>query len=164
MTTTPLMQHSADRRSLNQDYDRNQRQLPGVFFPDAGLTKQDFASGGQVALADAPALHLPPVVLRRRKPNWLQLDIARLFSTEDSERGIGGHPAGCIDRMHWAANSISVKKRFLEGKNRRVRDRMETSQGDIAFMGNTCRVDRHQAPEQNRVRRKRPRPLQDLLK
>src|SRR5882757_9195822 len=126
MTATPFTQQSADQRSLDQDYDRNQRQLPGIFFPDAGLTKQDFASWGQIALADAPALHLPPVVLRRRKSYWLHLDIARLLATEDSDRGIGGLPAGFIDRMHRAADGISVEKRFLEGKDRGIRDRMET--------------------------------------
>src|SRR5258708_11381827 len=97
MTATPFMQQSADQRSLDQDYDRNQRQLPGIFFPGAGLTKQDFASRRQVALADAPALHLPPVVFRRRKSYWLHLDIARLLATKDTDRGICGLPAGLID-------------------------------------------------------------------
>src|SRR6476660_7589459 len=64
---TPFMEQSADQRSLDEDHAGNQRHLPTIFFPDAGLMKQDFASRGQVALADAPALHLPPVVLRRRK-------------------------------------------------------------------------------------------------
>src|SRR5882757_9668810 len=93
---TPFMQQSADQRSLDQDYDRNQRQLPAIFFPNASLTKQDCASWGQAALADAPALHLPPVVLRRRKSYWLHLDIARLLATKDTDRGIGGLPAGFI--------------------------------------------------------------------
>src|SRR5438132_12122575 len=160
----PFMQQSADQRSLDQDYDRNQRGLPTVFFPGAELTKQDFASWRQVALADAPALHLPPIVFRRRKSYWLHLDIARLLATEDADRGIGGLPAGFIDRMHRAADGISAEKRFLEGKDRGVRDRMEMAQGEITFMGDTCRVDRHQAPEQDRVRWKRRRPLQDFLK
>src|ERR1700730_14397453 len=103
---TPFTQQSADQRSLDQDYDRNQRKLPSIFFPDSGLTKQDFASRRQVALADAPALHLPPVVLRRRKSYWLHLDIARLLATEYTDRGIGGLPAGFIDRMHRAAVGI----------------------------------------------------------
>src|SRR5712675_3594244 len=85
-TATPFMQQSADQSSLDQDYDRNHRQLPSIFFQDAGLTKQDFASWGQVALADAPALHLPQIVLRRRKSYWLHLDIARHLATEDSDR------------------------------------------------------------------------------
>jgi hypothetical protein len=79
----PFMQQSGDQRSLDQDYDRNQRQLPTLFFPGAELTKQDFASWRQIALADAPALHLPPIVFRRRKSYRLHLDIARLLATED---------------------------------------------------------------------------------
>src|SRR3984893_19387336 len=81
--TPPFVEQSADQPSLDQDHARNQRQLPTKSFPDAGLTKQDFASRGQVALIDAPTLHLPPVVLRRRKSYWLHLDIARLLATED---------------------------------------------------------------------------------
>src|SRR5258708_32845180 len=106
-TATPFTQQSADQHSLDQDYDRNQRQLPSIFFPDAGLTKQDFASWGQVALADAPALHLPPVVLRRRKSYWLHLDIARLLATAASDRAIVSIPTGFIDEIHRAAHSIS---------------------------------------------------------
>src|SRR5438132_7299979 len=98
----PFMQQSADQRSLDQDYDRNQRQLPTIFFPGAGLTKQDFASRRQVALADAPALHLPPVVPRRCKSDRLNFDIGQLLATEDPDRSIGGLPVGFIDRMHRA--------------------------------------------------------------
>src|SRR4051812_9733727 len=55
------------------------------------------------------------------------------------------------------------KKGFLEGKDRGVRERVQIVQGKIAFMGDTCRVDRHQAPEQDCVRRKHCRPFQYLL-
>src|SRR5205085_7046949 len=103
----PFMQQSADQRSLDQDYDRNQRELPTVFFPGAELTKQDFASWRQVALADAPALHLPPIVFRRRKSYRLHLDIAQLLSTEDADRGIGGPPAGLVDCMVSDNDSVS---------------------------------------------------------
>src|SRR5258707_544121 len=146
MAAAPFTQQSPDQRSLDQDYDRNQRQLPTIFFPGAGLTKQDFASRRQVALADAPALHLPPIVFRRRKSYWLHLDIARLLATEDSDRSIGGLPARFIDPMHRATHGISVEKRFLEGKDRGVRNRMEPPQGEIAFMGDTSRRHRNQAP------------------
>src|SRR5882757_525940 len=121
-TVMPFTQQSADQRSLDQDYDRNQRQLPGILFPDAGLAKQDFASRRQVALADAPALDLSPIVFRRRKPDWLHLDIGRLLAAEDTDRGVGGLPAGLLNRMHRAADGIAVEKRFLEGKDRGVRD------------------------------------------
>src|SRR5882762_6174479 len=102
------MEQSADQRSLDEDHARNQRQLPTISFPDAGLTKQDFASWGQVALADAPMVHLSPIVLRRRKSNRLHLDIGGLLATEDADRGIGGQPAQFGDRMHWAADRVTA--------------------------------------------------------
>src|SRR6266404_6094709 len=164
MPATPFVEQSADQSSLDEDYARNQRQLPIISFPYAGLTKQDFASLRQVALADAPAPNLTPVVLWRRKSDRLDLDIARLLATEDADRGIDGPLARSGDGMHRATDGLPVEKGFLEGKDRGVRDRMKTAQGEIAFMGDTCRVDRHQAPEQDRVRRKRCCLLQDFLK
>src|SRR5258708_8612884 len=83
---TTFVEHSADQRPLDEDHARDQRQLPTVSFPDARLTKQDFTSRGQVALADAPPLHLAPVVLRRRKSDRLDLDISRLLPTDDADR------------------------------------------------------------------------------
>ena len=61
--------------------------------------------------------------------------------------------------MHRAADGVAAEKSLLVGKDRRIRDRMQTAQGEIAFMVDTCAVDRHQTPEQHRVRRKRRRPL-----
>ena len=76
----------------------------------------------------------------------------------------GGLPARFSDRMHRTADGISTEKCFLEGEDRSVGDRMEAAQGEIAFMGNTRRIDRHQAPEQDRVRRERRCLLQDFRK
>src|SRR5258708_10234606 len=70
-TATPFTQQSADQHSLDQHYDRNQRQLPRIFFPDAGLTKQDFPSWGQLPLPDAPPPLPSPLVLRSRKADSL---------------------------------------------------------------------------------------------
>src|SRR5712671_7058539 len=92
---TPFMEHSADQHPLDEDHARDQRHLPTISFPDARLTIQDFASRREVALADAPALHLTPVVLWRRKSDRLDLDVARLLATEDSDRGIDGFLARC---------------------------------------------------------------------
>src|SRR5438876_11131502 len=66
--------------------------------------------------------------------------------------------------MHRAADGVSAEKGFLEGKDRGVGDRMKVAQGEIALMCDTCAIDRHQAPEQNGMWRKRRRPLQYFRK
>src|SRR6188768_2489261 len=66
--------------------------------------------------------------------------------------------------MHRSADGISAEISFLEGKDRSVGDCTKAAQGEIALMGDTCAVDRHQAPEQNGMWRERRRPLQYFRK
>src|SRR4051812_45588412 len=71
MAAAPFVEQSADQSPLDQDYGRNQRQLPAILFPNAWLTKQDLAFQRKVALNDAPALHRPGVVKARRRQRVL---------------------------------------------------------------------------------------------
>src|SRR6266850_299204 len=58
---TMLMQQDRDKSGLYQKNRDDECDLPRIPLPRRWHPKQDFASRWQAALADAPALHLPPI-------------------------------------------------------------------------------------------------------
>ena len=129
------MEHSADQHPLDEDHARDQRQLPTISFPDARLTKQDFASSRQVALADAPAPisrqsyfgDANPIgsilISPGFSPPRMRIAVLTVFSLDPATECIGPR------------RRFPAEKGFLEGKIGALGDRMETAQGEIAFHG-----------------------------
>ena len=66
--------------------------------------------------------------------------------------------------MHWPADHVVAEKSIIVRKDRRVSHVMKPAQGLAAFLRKTCRINRHQVPEDRRVRRQRGRLFQYVLK
>ena len=64
MTAMPLKEKQRDETALKQEHGADGQDRPAVGFPRRGRFEENRASRRQVALADPPSLHLPPVVFR----------------------------------------------------------------------------------------------------
>src|SRR4029077_13441174 len=84
MTLASLERKARNEDGLKQQYGTDQQNLPAIRFPCRGCLEEDGAQRRKVGLTDVPALHLPPVIFRRRVFGWRRLDVARLFSVEDT--------------------------------------------------------------------------------
>src|SRR5580765_1019419 len=79
LATPVFVQEADDECSLYQNHRSNKHNLPLILLPQSRIAKVNLASQRQAALADAPALHLPPVKHRTCKLDDWHLDFARLL-------------------------------------------------------------------------------------
>src|SRR5262245_10388426 len=150
-----FVQKAGDERGLYKNNRKNKCDLPLVLLPNARIAKINLASGGQAALANAPALHFPPVKHRVCKLHGWRADLARLLSAKDANGNGGCLSAGVGDQEKRATDYAMAEEGFVIRKNRRVSDGMKPCYWRIAFVYHARRVDDHQLPEDRRLLGKR---------
>ena len=155
-----FIQKTSNECSLRKEHDGKQHHLPTVLFPGSWLAEENRASRRKTGFADAPALHLPPVELRRCESDGWDLDVARPLAPKDANGYGSGLAAPLEHGEKRAANNLVTEEGLVIRKYRCVGDAMKSCQRRIAFVHNTCRINQHQLPENGRVRRKGGRMFQ----
>src|SRR6266550_3449561 len=77
-----LIEQPANQRGLRQKRSNNRKNLPTILFPGTRTAKINLASRWQAIRADAPALHFPPVKLRRCESNGLYVEVTRSLAAK----------------------------------------------------------------------------------
>src|SRR5215510_4985536 len=113
----------------------------------------DLAARGQTTLANAPALHLPPIELWCRKFNRGQLDVPGLLTAEYANGNSGCLPAALDHGKQRSADKLAAEEGIVIRKNGRVGDGMKLRQTGVALVHNASRIDDHQLPEDRGPRR-----------
>src|SRR4029077_18044486 len=108
----------------------------------------------KVGLTDVPALHLPPVIFRRRVFGWRRLDVARLFSVEDTQGARSHQLAPPLRRLDRTPEEHVAEKDVEKRENRRIGRISEPVQRRVGLMRDTRGIDVHQMPENGAVRGK----------
>src|SRR5262245_16168485 len=85
-----LIDQPGNQNALHNKESTDRQNFRLISVPRSRIAEEDFASGRQSALADAPPLHLSPVEHRPSKLDGRYFDVARLFSSEDAN----GHSCG----------------------------------------------------------------------
>ena len=117
-----LIDQPGDQRDLRQKNGADGQNFHPVSFPCGRIAKEDLAAGRQAALADAPALHLPPVEHRACKLDGRRIDVARLLSAEDANGNGSCLSAGISRREQRPAHDLAAEEGFVIGKNRCLGD------------------------------------------
>jgi hypothetical protein len=105
-----FIQKTDNQCCLKKKRDGSQHYLPAVLVPDGWLAEQNRAPRRETALADAPALHLPPVELRRSESNGRDLDVARLLAAKDANTTAAVWRLPSSTERKGAANNLVAKK------------------------------------------------------
>ena len=84
-TTVPVNQQAHDQQRLDAQECRRRDHVPTVLLPQCRRTEKDRASRWEEALADAPALELPPVIHRRHEPHRRLRATGRRLALEDAD-------------------------------------------------------------------------------
>src|SRR6478736_2899425 len=89
-TTSPmLVKQPEDQCGLDQNCSGDCQDVSAILFPCRRIAKQDFATRRKLVLANAPALHFPPVKYWACKLHGWWPDFTRLLSVKDAN-GSGG--------------------------------------------------------------------------
>src|SRR4051794_40024796 len=149
-----LMQQDRNQRRLQNDDRTDESDLPPVLFPQRRLAEIDRASGRKLALGYLPALHFAPIEFWGRESGRRSLDIAGLFTREDTKGDRGRCQTALAYRVHWSADEFVPEEAVIIRKDWRSGHRRQPAQPGVCLMGNARRVDIHQMPEDGAVRRK----------
>src|SRR5215211_5180021 len=149
-----------DQSALHQKHGTEHQNLYAILFPCGLTTKENLASRGQAALANPPALHLPPVILRRSKSDRRYFDVARVLAAKNANGNLGRPSAYFEHRDVWAANNLTAEEGIRIAENRCVGDSMKPCQRYALFVRDTRRIDHHQLPEDRGLRWERSGVLQ----
>src|SRR6185437_8541092 len=117
-----LMKQDGNQRGLDQDDRANSDALQTVRFPERHLTKADLASGREIGLAYAPALHLFPVEDRLDSFRHGGRNVFRRLSIENTKReprGLGTQHGG---KQDMAADGAGRNQRLRCDDDWSVRD------------------------------------------
>ena len=161
--TAMLVNQPINQGGLPKERGKDRQNLHTIFFPCGWLAKVDFASRRQVALADTPALHFPPIELRRCKLDGRGLDVARFLAAENASGNSRSLSASLEHREKRPSNKLTTEKRIVIRKNGRVRHSMKPWQARIAFVHDSRRIDNHQFPENGGLRWKSSSMIQYAL-
>src|SRR5262245_59475288 len=138
-----LIDQPGNQRTLPKKEGANHQNFRSISAPRGRITEENLASGRQPALADAPALHLPPVEHRPSKLDGRYFDVARFFSSEDANGNSGCLPAGVGHQEKRPAYNFATEEGFVIRKNRGVSDLMKPCQRRSTFVYNARRIDDH---------------------
>src|SRR3954463_2588433 len=109
MTPPPLEQEQHDEGTLKRSHRADRCNLPTIGFPGGARPEMDAARWRKVALADPPALHLPPVEFRPCVFDGWGFDVTCFFTVENAGRDGRCNPASLVHGEHRAADDRSVE-------------------------------------------------------
>src|SRR5262245_37205894 len=136
-----FVQKANNECGLKQEHDPSQYNPPAVLFPGSWFAKENRASWRETTLADAPALHLSPVELRRCESDGQDLDVARLLAAKDANSHGGGLAAPLEHGEKRAANDLVTEEGLVIRKYGCIGDGMESFQRCVAFVHDTRRIN-----------------------
>src|SRR3954471_1646381 len=110
-----------------------------------------------------PPLQLPPVELWRGKIAWRELDVARSFAAQKTNRNPGCSLVVHGDGVHWPTDQFATKEGLISRENRGVRHSVEPSESGVAFMNDARRVELHLKQKDCRIWGKLRCMLQNVL-
>src|SRR4029079_529986 len=136
-----FIQKTHNQCRLNKEPDSSHHYLPAILVPGCWLAEQNLASRREATLTNIPALHLPPIELRRCESNGRYLDVARLLAAKDAHCYSGGLTAPLEHGEKWTANNLATEEGFVIRKNGCVGNCMKSCQSRIALVHNTRSID-----------------------